>query len=236
MFTVIEPTVHNVCQYQFDKHAENIRDIRPDVLSQMMAHANVRPGGKLMIIEDVHGLVVSAAVERMGGQHAFLSRVVCADETIATGKGQILIINDADSPPDLHMMDNFNFTASQTSPITSIHWAATQASYVPPVLPLEIAENTPKSKNVREQAKVKRRKELFEKSQQAREDYLNGGFDAVIIACQYEPFSILEKILPSLAGSAAIVIQSPYLQVSLRTSLRILSLIESGRSCSTLNR
>ena len=113
------------------------------------------------------------------------------------------------------MMDNFNFTSLQTSTITSIHWAATQATYTPPDLPLEIAENTAKSKNLREQAKLKRRKELFEKSSQAREDYLNGGFDAVVVACQYDPFSILEKVLPSLAGSAAIVVHSPYLQVSL---------------------
>ena len=76
MFTVIEPTVHNVCQYQFDKHPEGIRDIRPDTLSQMMAYANVRPGGKVMIIEDVHGLVVSAAVERMGGPS---SRPICLE-------------------------------------------------------------------------------------------------------------------------------------------------------------
>ena len=119
-------------------------------------------------------------------------------------------------------MDNFNFNAQQTSTITSIHWAATQSTYTPPMLPLEIAENTAKSKNLREQAKVKRRKELFDKSREAREEYLNGGFDAVIIACQYEPFSILEKVLPSLAGSASIVVHSPYLQVSLLPSPSLL--------------
>ena len=168
-----------------------------------------------MIIEDVHGLVVSAAVDRMGGQFGSSHPpAVVVTINLTTGKGQILVINDADSPPDLHLMDNFNFSPLQTSIIASIHWAATQATYTPPDLPLEIEENTPKAKNVREQAKVKRRKELYDKSREAREAYLIGDFDAVIIACQYEPYSILERITPSLAGSAAIVIHSPYLQVS----------------------
>lgn len=68
MFTPIEPTVHNICEFNFEKLAAKIRDIRPDTLSQIMAMANVRPGGRLLVVEDVHGLIVAAAVERMGGE------------------------------------------------------------------------------------------------------------------------------------------------------------------------
>jgi tRNA (adenine-N(1)-)-methyltransferase non-catalytic subunit len=35
----------------------------------------------------------------------------------------------------------------------------------------------------------------------------------VIIACEYEPYSVLEKLLPRIAGSAPIVVYSPLLQV-----------------------
>ena len=67
IFTPIEPTVHNISEYNFEKQASKVRDLRPDTLSLMMSHANVRPGGKLLVVEDLHGMVVASAVERMGG-------------------------------------------------------------------------------------------------------------------------------------------------------------------------
>lgn len=67
MFTPIEPTAHNICQFNFEKDAAKIRDLRPDTLSQIMSLANVRPGAKLLVVEDLHGMMVAAAVERMGG-------------------------------------------------------------------------------------------------------------------------------------------------------------------------
>lgn len=67
IFTPIEPTVHNIAEYNFEKQAPKVRDLRPDTLSQMMTYANVRPGGKLLVVEDLHGMVVAGAVERMGG-------------------------------------------------------------------------------------------------------------------------------------------------------------------------
>lgn len=60
--------MHNICEYNFEKQADKIRQLRPDSLSQIMTMANVRPGGKLLVIDDVHGMVVAAAVERMGGE------------------------------------------------------------------------------------------------------------------------------------------------------------------------
>jgi tRNA (adenine-N(1)-)-methyltransferase non-catalytic subunit len=94
------------------------------------------------------------------------------------GQGEILIINDADSPPDLHIIESFNFTPEQLAPITSIHWAATLQDYVPPDLPLEIPEGTPKAKSIREQTKIKRRKTLFDKTSDTRASLFAGGFDA----------------------------------------------------------
>lgn len=52
-----------------------------------------------------------------------------------------MIINDADSPPDLHILDSFNFPSSpDLDPIRSIHWAATDRDWTPPDLPLEASE------------------------------------------------------------------------------------------------
>lgn len=76
MFTPIEPTVHNICEYNFEKQSSKIREMRADTLSQVMTMANVRPGAKLLVVDDVHGLIVAAAVERMGGQSSASDRSV----------------------------------------------------------------------------------------------------------------------------------------------------------------
>jgi tRNA (adenine-N(1)-)-methyltransferase non-catalytic subunit len=49
-----------------------------------------------------------------------------------------MIINDADSPPDLHILETFNFPSTpDLDPIHSVHWAATEVDWSPPDLPLE---------------------------------------------------------------------------------------------------
>ena len=38
---------------------------------------------------------------------------------------------------------------------------------------------------------------------------------SVILACEYEPYSVLERLLPSIGGSAPVIVYSPYLPVCL---------------------
>jgi Gcd10p family len=42
--------------------------MRVDTLSQMMNLGNVRPGGRYIVVDDASGIVVSAVLERLGGQ------------------------------------------------------------------------------------------------------------------------------------------------------------------------
>lgn len=67
LFTPLEPTVHELAQYHFEKQPSRTRELRPDTLANMLAMANVRPGSKLLVVEDLGGMIVAAAVERMGG-------------------------------------------------------------------------------------------------------------------------------------------------------------------------
>lgn len=101
------------------------------------------------------------------------------------GDGKLLVINDFDSPPDLHLSEHFNFLPSALDPVISIHWAATDPAYVAPELPMELEpiEEGGQKKNSREAAKLKKRKATFEKSQEAREELFDGGWDS------FDPFS-----------------------------------------------
>ena len=66
-FTVVEPTMFNVCEYWFNKDQNRLRDIRPDSLAQMLNLANVRPGGSYLVVDDASGVVVSAVLDRLAG-------------------------------------------------------------------------------------------------------------------------------------------------------------------------
>lgn len=41
-----------------------------DSLSQMLSMGNVHPGGKYLVVDDASGIVVTAVIERLGGNHA----------------------------------------------------------------------------------------------------------------------------------------------------------------------
>ena len=59
----------NVCEYWFNKDQNRLRDIRPDSLAQMLNLANVRPGGRYLVVDDASGIVVSAVLDRLGGNY-----------------------------------------------------------------------------------------------------------------------------------------------------------------------
>jgi tRNA (adenine-N(1)-)-methyltransferase non-catalytic subunit len=67
-FSTVEPTIYNVCDHWFKKDQNRIRDIRPDTLSQILNLANVRPGGRYIVVDEASGLLVSAILERLGGK------------------------------------------------------------------------------------------------------------------------------------------------------------------------
>lgn len=66
-FTIVIPTLFNVCEYWFNKDQIRLRDIRPDTLGQMLNLASVRPGGRYLAVDDASGIVVAAILQRLGG-------------------------------------------------------------------------------------------------------------------------------------------------------------------------
>lgn len=164
MFTVLEPTVHNITTHLFIRDAPKIKDLRPDSLAQLLALANVRPGSRLLVCEDVHGLVVAAALERMAGE------------------GRLTVLNDADSPPDVHLLEAFNFNDRALEPLQSLNWAATRPEWTPPELPLEMTRpeegEVNRNKLSRDMGKLRKRKATFDKAQAERADFFRGQYDA----------------------------------------------------------
>jgi tRNA (adenine58-N1)-methyltransferase non-catalytic subunit len=56
----------NLLDYYTAKNPERIRELRVDTLSQILTHANVRAGSRLLVADDTGGLLGTAICERAG--------------------------------------------------------------------------------------------------------------------------------------------------------------------------
>ncbi|KAH9923664.1 Gcd10p-domain-containing protein [Fomitopsis serialis] len=190
-FTVIDPTAFNVCDYWFNKDQNRLRDVRPDALGQMLNLANIRPGGKYLAVDDASGIVVAGIVERLGGQ------------------GRLITICDVDSPPAYPAMVHMNFSKEVNQVLASLNWATADEEYTPIIPPSEPPGNV---KSDAQKARLNKRKVVNEALAQTREELFAGEFDGLVVASEYDPFSILQQLSPYLAGSANIIVHSPYIQ------------------------
>ncbi|KIJ66228.1 hypothetical protein HYDPIDRAFT_174382 [Hydnomerulius pinastri MD-312] len=192
-FETIEPSIYNVCDHWFKKDQNRIRDIRPDTLSQMLNLANVRPGGRYIVVDDASGLVVSAVLDRIGCE------------------GRIISINDADSPPAYPVLALMNYEKEILSQVlSSLNWATAQEDYTPIMPPLDPPSGRIRSD--RQRLRLDKRKTASDTLTSTREELFVGEFEGLLVASEYDPFEIVEMLSPYLAGSASIVIQSVFLQ------------------------
>lgn len=119
-FTPLPPDLYNVAWYNFERHPDKIRWLRPDALSQLLSFADVRAGGKYLVVDGVGGLLTGAILERMGGTSSRLT----------AGSGSVHLIHDADSPPALELLPLFNLTPYHTRHVLhTMHWAATEGRW-----------------------------------------------------------------------------------------------------------
>ncbi|KAI9601040.1 hypothetical protein H4Q26_000838 [Puccinia striiformis f. sp. tritici PST-130] len=205
MFTCIDPTIHNMSQYLFENHNFAIKGLRPDTLSQMLSLSNVRPGWKGIVVDDIGG------------------------------EGTIFVLNNADSPPDLHLLELFNLPKSVLGPLKSLNWAQTEADWTTsdieellllhrdPPQPLPILDSTlpdPQLKQLSQRTKKQpnnRSKSMrkFERVQELlsmRQEFLDTQFEGLLTCSEYEPESIVTKLVNKLSGSSTIVIYSCHLR------------------------
>ncbi|KJA28350.1 hypothetical protein HYPSUDRAFT_33713 [Hypholoma sublateritium FD-334 SS-4] len=193
IFTTIEPTLFNVCEYWFTKDQTRLRDLRIDSLAQMLNLANIRPGGRYLAVDDASGIVVAGILERMGGE------------------GKLITICHTDSPPAYPCLSQMNFPASIANVLISLNWATAEEDYIPILPPSNIPSEQLKSD--RQKHRLNKRKAVEDLLNNTRDELFAGEFDGLIIASEYDPYSIIERLSPYLGGSASIVAHSPFSQI-----------------------
>jgi tRNA (adenine-N(1)-)-methyltransferase non-catalytic subunit len=64
--TPIQPTARTLCEHFFQDNPQKILNLRVDSLSQILTHANVHAGCRMLVVDETEGIVVSAVMERIG--------------------------------------------------------------------------------------------------------------------------------------------------------------------------
>ncbi|KAF9916867.1 tRNA (adenine(58)-N(1))-methyltransferase non-catalytic subunit trm6 [Lobosporangium transversale] len=196
IFTPIKPTTYFVNEYFYTKNPVKIRDIRMDTLSQLLSYSNVHSGCKILVVDDTQGMIVSALAERMGGQ------------------GTILGLYDGDNPHyDVVKYMNFNQEILDSIKVLSwlrIHRPADEKT------PDELQDVTQLSGKDLEG--YHRRVKAYKIVEESRQILFESNFDALIVASQYKPESILEKLLQYVRGSRPVIVYHPHKEALLETS------------------
>ena len=130
VFSTIEPTLYNVCEYWWLKDQARLRDLRIDSLSQALNLANIRPGGKYLAVDDASGLLVAGILERMGGKYWHTFMCLFSLNPV-TGEGKLVTICHTDSPPAYPVLTQMNFPSSVTDVLISLNWATADEDYSP---------------------------------------------------------------------------------------------------------
>ncbi|KAG0328424.1 tRNA (adenine(58)-N(1))-methyltransferase non-catalytic subunit trm6 [Podila humilis] len=196
IFTPIKPTAYSLNEYYYIKNPAKIRDIRMDTLSQLLSYSNVHAGCKLLVVDDTQGMVVSALAERMGG------------------KGTILGLYDGDNA-HYDIVKYMNFDKETLDSIKTLAWGRIHRPE---------GEKTPDELQDVTQLTGKdlegyhRRLKAYNIVEESRKILFAGNFDGLVIASQYQPESILEKLLQYVRGSRPVVVYHTYKEALLETS------------------
>ncbi|KAK7203420.1 Gcd10p family-domain-containing protein [Myxozyma melibiosi] len=169
------------------KDYHRVLELTPESLGLMMSLANVHPGGNYIVVDDTGGLVTGAMLERMDGE------------------GTILFIHENEHP-NFEIIKYMNFPEEMTNRMLKV--LNLLQLYHPeeeePVKRLsdEILAGMKSSRRGQYYRRVAREAELTTLFDQIK----NGFYDGLVLATSLETQSLLEKLIPAVAGSRQLVI------------------------------
>ncbi|KAJ1819022.1 tRNA (adenine(58)-N(1))-methyltransferase non-catalytic subunit trm6 [Coemansia sp. S610] len=191
-FVPLETSVFNLCSYFFEFNPGKIRGIRADTLSQILSLANVYSNARILAVDDGQGMIIGALLSRM-----------------AAG-GQLLGIHDGDSS-NYDVIRYMNLAADSRDLLQTLPWSKLYHTVEP--FTEQLAENaTADDKSGRE-----RRMRGHAKLSDTIDNLRRGEFDALVISTNYNPKSVIERLVPFLGGSRMLVVYDQSKDVLLET-------------------
>ncbi|WRT70709.1 uncharacterized protein IL334_007707 [Kwoniella shivajii] len=187
----LSPSLPNILAHYSERAPASIMHLRTDTLSQLLNMANVRPGGRYLVVDDTGGLVTAAVLERMGAQ------------------GRIMLFTDSDSPPAWGVLQTMNISERELECVKWLNWMEAQEDYERPPPPPE--DDDAKPSKVAQRLR-KHNAQVAELNATRNELHL-GQWDGLVLSTSLSPISVVSFLTQYLIGSSPIVVYSPHLQV-----------------------
>lgn len=186
-------------QYYIDKDIQRVLHMSEETLGMLLSHANVRPGGNYLVLDDTAGVVVYAMLERM------------------KGKGSILLIHENEHA-NLAALKNSDYSDEyQKEMIKTLSWLQFAEPENEKIewenLPQEEVDEMKPNKQLQYSRRLKRASEIND----ALDMVLQGNFDALVAVTTLNIPSILPYVIPRIGGSRPVVFYSPYKELLLET-------------------
>ncbi|WVF68178.1 hypothetical protein IAT40_002943 [Kwoniella sp. CBS 6097] len=187
----LSPSIPNILSHYTERSPASILHLRADTHAQLLNMANIRPGGKYLVVDDTGGLVTASIIERMGAE------------------GRVLLFTDSDSPPAWGILQTMNFSERELECVKWLNWMEADEDYQRPPPPPE-DENVKPAKAAQ---RLRKHNAQVAELNSTRNELHGGGWDGLILATTLSPISVLSRLTRYLLGSTPIVVYSPYIQV-----------------------
>lgn len=186
-------------RYYLEKEPQRVLDLSEETLALILAHANVRPGGNYLVVDDTGGILVYAMLERMRGS----GHILVAHENEHANNVELRHSDYSEETLE-RMVSTINLLQVVEPENEKIVWEE--------YLEEELAEMKPNKRT-----QYYRRKKRASATNAAIDAYCAGNFDAVItVSALYLP-TLLPYLIPALGGLRPLVTYSAYKELLLET-------------------
>ncbi|OBA23647.1 adenine-N(1)--methyltransferase [Metschnikowia bicuspidata var. bicuspidata NRRL YB-4993] len=186
-------------QYYIDKDIQRVRDMSEETLGMLLSHANIRPGGNYLLVDDTSGVVAYAMLERMKGE------------------GSILLIHEnehANLAALRHSDYSDEFQKKMIKTLSWLQFAEPENEKIDwEELPQEAIDEMKPTKKLQYHRRLKRAAEINE----ALDMVTQSNFDAFVSVSSLNMPSFLSLVVPRVGGSRPLVFYSPFKEALLET-------------------
>eukprot|EP01132_Coremiostelium_polycephalum_P004008 gene4008-5011_t len=216
----IKPTPKSLTEAYYTKDPRKICNIRYDTFGQLLTMANIRTGGKVMVVETCMGLITGSIAYRMGGEGTILSGYI--------GKGPSLsIVNNFGFPSDtlntiypfnLDLVSKLNtseeavqqYITNNSKPLS----AKTDTTTTTTASPTMTSKQSKKQKKNEEEGLIESvpGSKKNDTSPENLVKLVKEGVYSLVIVTKYSPLNVLLACLPHLNHSGTFVVFSQYMQ------------------------
>lgn len=179
-------------QYYIAKELPKVLDMSEETMGLILSYANVKPGGKYLLIDETGGVLLYAMMERMNGE------------------GTIVSIHENEHPNHIVLRNSDYSQELQERVIKSINWLQVIEPENEKIDWTDYTEEEVASFKAHKRTQYFRRRKRAHDTNDAIDLVANGNFDALISASTLDLTTVLPHIVDKVGGSRPIVIYSQF--------------------------